>query len=133
LVIPKQWFLINKFLFNYRNQPATQHNIVPLHRVFSYRPRWLTEIVTSPGNTLNYNTNEVKQSVEFNKEKTNEQKTTQVNRVKLELKEGEEVYYTTLLKGESVNHQAKILKKQSEYMFTSLSCEIEDYRRISIR
>jgi hypothetical protein len=125
--------LINKFLFNYRNQPTTQNNIVPSHRIFSHRPRWLLEVATTPAKILNYEVNhdELKtlknnscneknydRNHELNSPPKTSRKTSQSHTPpKLQFKEGEMILYTTEFKGNTVNYKGKVLQKLSEYVY----------------
>lgn len=90
--------LIEKFLKNYRNLPTTEENIVPAHRMFSYKPRCeLTNL-------------ELKRNEELQNKISEENKL-------ITFKKDEEVLYLSKLNGYTFATKAQIIEKKSKHVY----------------
>jgi hypothetical protein len=138
--------LINKFLFNYRNQPTTDENIIPSQRVFNFKPNWLLEVATKVNYELSnpvksvVNTKEKIMNYELNSKNIMKEKSEIVKTPKLIFKKGEDILYTTEHEGKTVTTKGKVLEKKSNFVYVivldsghSLKAHINQLRKFYIR
>lgn len=103
---------IEKFLFNYRNSPHTEDSIVPSHRILNFKPRSPLSVLTElPNDNPKVTFNEIPSTnLIRNDELKISPKKVFVPR--------ENVLYISKLQGYATSIRARILKKNSDTVYT---------------
>lgn len=92
---------INEFLKNYRNVPTTEKEIVPAHKVFSFKPRTEITCLRSDKNLSPINEIEI-----LNKKEK-----------RIEFKKNDKIWYMSSVGGHAISYRGTIVKRNSELTY----------------